>query len=114
MLNCEASGMAYFLLSSNETRGHLRKTECGAKQLLTASAVRAAPFALAKNPTAEIGSPHEPLLKRASAVPRPQSGRPRGACCNGSVWDTPAPPNCAGTDRSRPERSLPQPEWKRL
>src|ERR1700719_1208605 len=35
---------------------------------------------LVKNPTAAIGSPREPLLKRLSAVPRPQSARPWGAC----------------------------------
>src|SRR5580698_145574 len=112
MLNCERSGMAHFLLSSKLRNS--RKTECGVKQLLAGSVVHAAPFALATNPTAAIGSPREPLLKEAAAVPRPQSDRPWGACCNGSVWDTPAPPNCAGIDRSRPERSLRQPGWKRL
>src|ERR1700676_2778787 len=63
---------------------------------------------------AVIGNPREPLLKRASAVPRPQSGRLSQPCCNGSVWDMPAPPNCADIDRSRPERRLRQPGWKRL
>jgi hypothetical protein len=48
MLNCEWSGMSHFLLSSKE----LAQTECGAKQLLIGS--DAAPFALAKNPTAAI------------------------------------------------------------
>src|SRR6266481_2315951 len=63
---------------------------------------------------AAIRSPREPLLKRVAAVPKPQSARLCRACCSGSVWDTPAPPNCAGTDRSRPERHLRQPGWKRL
>jgi hypothetical protein len=42
--------------------------------------------------------------EKVSAVPRRQSARPYRACCNGSVWDTPALPSSAEPDRARPER----------
>src|ERR1700722_12339033 len=41
---------------------------------------------------AAIGSPREPLRKRASAVPRPRSGRLSPPGCSGSVWVMPVPP----------------------
>src|SRR5450755_1196728 len=48
-----------------------------------------------------IESLREPLLKRVSAVPRPQNARLYRACCNGRAWDTPALPNSAELDRVR-------------
>src|SRR5579859_1485885 len=56
-----------------------------------------------------IGSLHEPLRKRASAAPRPQSDRPWGVCCNGSVWDMRFLPNSADIDRARQGTRSPQP-----
>src|SRR5437016_8103227 len=62
--------------------------------------------------TAVIGNPREPLLKEVGAVPTPRSDRLSRACCNGSVWDTPAPPSSAGLDRFRQGRRSRQPGWR--
>src|ERR1700730_13663094 len=49
-----------------------------------------------------LASPH----KTAPVVPTRQSGRQRGAGCNGSVWDRPVPPSSAALRRARQERRL--------
>src|ERR1700722_11209980 len=58
-----------------------------------------------------IGKPRELLLKRVSAVPRPQSDHPSGACCSELISDTPFLSSFAGLDRVRRVRHSRQPGW---